>query len=79
MLKKLSLLEYVLVKQSIAEKITNPNENLKKLKREKYMSNEDWGYFFGDQISQRRSFGYSCWHFSKLEKFLASYLKPSGR
>jgi hypothetical protein len=41
--KKLSLLEHVHSKQSIAETITNPNENSKKLKREKYMCNEDWG------------------------------------
>ncbi len=52
--KKLSLLEHGHLKQSIAEVITNPNENWKKLKREKYMSNEDWRYFFDDRISQRR-------------------------
>jgi hypothetical protein len=36
--KKLSLLEHVHLKQSIAEIITNPNENWKKLKKEKYMT-----------------------------------------
>jgi hypothetical protein len=34
--KKLSLLEHVDLKQAIAEIITNPNENWRKLKREKY-------------------------------------------
>jgi hypothetical protein len=36
--KKLSLLEHVDLKQAIAEIITNPNKNWKKLKREKYMT-----------------------------------------
>jgi hypothetical protein len=35
--KKLSLLKHVDLKQAIAEIITNPNKNWKKLKREKYM------------------------------------------
>jgi hypothetical protein len=35
--KKQSLLEHVDLKQAIAEIITNPNENWKKLKREKYI------------------------------------------
>jgi hypothetical protein len=36
--KKLILLENVDLKQAIAEIITNPNKNWKKLKREKYMT-----------------------------------------
>jgi hypothetical protein len=36
--KKLNLLEHVDFKQAIAEIITNPNENWKKLKREKYIT-----------------------------------------
>jgi hypothetical protein len=38
MQKKLSLLKHVHLKQAITEIITNPNENRKKLKREKYMT-----------------------------------------
>jgi hypothetical protein len=40
--KKLSLLEHVDLKQAIAEKIINPNKNWKKLKREKYMTEESY-------------------------------------
>jgi hypothetical protein len=36
--KKQSLMENVDLKQAIAEINTNPNENWKKLKREKYMT-----------------------------------------
>jgi hypothetical protein len=38
--KKISLLEHVHLKQSIEEININPNENWKKLKREKYTSND---------------------------------------
>jgi hypothetical protein len=40
--KKLSLLEHVDLKQAIAEIITNPNKNWKKLKREKYMTEKSY-------------------------------------
>jgi hypothetical protein len=40
--KKLSLLEHVDLKQAIAEIITNPNENWKKLKREKYITEKSY-------------------------------------
>ncbi len=40
--KKLSLMENVDLKQAIAEIITNPNENWKKLKREKYMTEKTY-------------------------------------
>jgi hypothetical protein len=40
--KKLSLLERVDLKQAIAEMNTNPNENWKKLKREKYMTEKSY-------------------------------------
>jgi hypothetical protein len=40
--KELSLLEHVHLKQSIAEIITSPNENRKKLKREKYMTEKSY-------------------------------------
>jgi hypothetical protein len=71
--KKLSLLEHVHLKQSIAEIITNPNENLKKLKREKYTSNEDWGYFFAQKTKSIGTCAFvgSRWsgNFSNFEKF----------
>ncbi len=40
--KKLSLLEHVHLKQSIVEIITNPNENWKKLKKEKGMTEKSY-------------------------------------
>jgi hypothetical protein len=40
--KQISLLEHVHLKQSIAEIITNPNKNWKKLKREKYMTEKSY-------------------------------------
>ncbi len=40
--KKLSLLEHVDLKQAIAEIVTNPNKNWKKLKREKYMTEKSY-------------------------------------
>ncbi len=40
--KKLSLLKHVDLKQAMAEIITNPNKNLKKLKREKYMTEKSY-------------------------------------
>jgi hypothetical protein len=40
--KKLSLMENVDLKQAIAEIITNPNKNWKKLKREKYMTEKSY-------------------------------------
>jgi hypothetical protein len=40
--KKLSLLEHVHLRQSIAEIITNPNENWNKPKREKYMTEKSY-------------------------------------
>ena len=40
--KKLSLLKHVDLKQTILEIITNPNENWKKLKREKYMTEKSY-------------------------------------
>jgi hypothetical protein len=40
--KKLSLLKHVDLKQAIAEIITNPNKNWKKLKREKYMTEKPY-------------------------------------
>jgi hypothetical protein len=40
--KKLSLLKHVDLKQAIAEIITNPNENWKKLKREKHMTEKSY-------------------------------------
>ena len=40
--KKQSLMENVDLKQAIAEIITNPNENWKKLKKEKYMTEKTY-------------------------------------
>jgi hypothetical protein len=40
--KKISLLEHVDLKQAIAEIITNPNKNWKKIKREKYMTEKSY-------------------------------------
>jgi hypothetical protein len=40
--KKLSLLKHVDLKQAIAEIITKPNKNWKKLKREKYMTEKSY-------------------------------------
>ncbi len=40
--KKLSLLENVDLKQAIAEIITNPNKNWKKIKMEKYMTEKSY-------------------------------------
>ncbi len=40
--KKLSLLKHVELKQAIAEIITNPNKDWKKLKREKYMTEKSY-------------------------------------
>jgi hypothetical protein len=40
--KKLRLLENVDLKQAIAEIITNLNENWKKIKREKYMTDKSY-------------------------------------
>jgi hypothetical protein len=40
--EKQSLLEHLHLKQSIAEIITNPNENWKKLKRKKYMTEKTY-------------------------------------
>jgi hypothetical protein len=40
--KKLSLLKHVDLKQAIAEIITNPNKNWKKLKREKYITEKSY-------------------------------------
>jgi hypothetical protein len=40
--KKLRLLENVNLKQAIAEIITNSNENWKKLKREKYITEKSY-------------------------------------
>ncbi len=40
--KKLRLLEKVDLKQAITEIITNPSENWKKLKREKYMTEKSY-------------------------------------
>ncbi len=39
---KLSLLEHLDLKQAIAEIITNPNENWKKLKREQYVTEKSY-------------------------------------
>jgi hypothetical protein len=40
--QKLNLLEHVDLKQAIAEIITNPNKNWKKLKREIYMTEKSY-------------------------------------
>ncbi len=40
--QKLSLLKHVHLKQAIAEIITNPNKNWKKLKRKKYMTEKSY-------------------------------------